>query len=66
MRAIVLTRSLRRHAYVANTLALRLEVARVWRERKVFEPLKYATTEEGAAVRSRTMLIATPIGFPTD
>lgn len=53
MRAIVLTSSLRRHAYVANTLASRLEVAGVWRERKAFEPLKYAASDEDAAVIAR-------------
>jgi len=53
MRAIVLTSSLRRHAYVANTLASRLDVACVWRERKAFEPLKYATSDDEAAVIRR-------------
>jgi folate-dependent phosphoribosylglycinamide formyltransferase PurN len=53
MRAIVLTSSLRRHAYVANTLASRLEVASVWRERKSFEPLKYAASDEDAALIER-------------
>jgi len=53
MRAIVLTSSLRRHAYVANTLASRLDVAYVWRERKSFEPLKYAGSDEDAAVIER-------------
>jgi folate-dependent phosphoribosylglycinamide formyltransferase PurN len=52
-RAIVLTSSLRRHAYVANTLASRLHVACVWRERKSFEPLKYAGSEDDAAVIER-------------
>ena len=42
MRAIVLTSSMRRHNYVANALASRLDVAGVWREHKAFEPLKYA------------------------
>jgi folate-dependent phosphoribosylglycinamide formyltransferase PurN len=53
MRAVVLTSSLRRHAYVANTLASRLDVACVWRERKAFEPLKYANSDEDAAVIER-------------
>ncbi|MBI4487353.1 MAG: hypothetical protein HY655_15220, partial [Acidobacteria bacterium] len=53
MRAIVLTSSLRRHAYVANALASRLEVACVWRERKSFEPIKYAASDEDAAVIER-------------
>lgn len=53
MRAIVLTSSLRRHAYVANAFASRLEVACVWRERKSFEPMKYAASDEDAAVIER-------------
>jgi len=53
MRAIVLTSSLRRHAYVANLLASRLDVAGVWRERKSFEPMKYAASDEDAAVIER-------------
>lgn len=50
MRAIVLTSSLTRHAYVANQLAARLPVACVWREQKTFEPLKYATCGDDADV----------------
>ena len=53
MRAIVLTSSLRRHAFVANRLAARLPVAGVWREQKTFEPLKYAGSDEDAAVIAR-------------
>ncbi len=53
MRAIVLTSSLRRHAFVANRLAARLPVASVWREQKTFEPLKYAESDEDAAVIAR-------------
>ena len=53
MRAIVLTSSLRRHAYVANVLAARFDVACVWREQKSFEPLKYAASDEDAAVIER-------------
>lgn len=53
MRAIVLTSSLRRHQYVANTLASRLEVARVWQERKSFEPLRYAASADDEAVITR-------------
>ena len=33
MRAIVLTSSMRRHSYVANPIAERLDVDCVWRER---------------------------------
>jgi methionyl-tRNA formyltransferase len=53
MRAIVLTSSMRRHNYVANTLASRLEVAGVWREQKAFEPLKCAASAEDEAVIER-------------
>ncbi len=53
MRAIVLTSSLRRHAYVANALGSRLDVACVWREQKSFEPLKYAASDEDAAAIER-------------
>jgi methionyl-tRNA formyltransferase len=42
MRVIVLTSTMRRHRFVANTLAARLDVAGVWQERKSFEPLRYA------------------------
>jgi folate-dependent phosphoribosylglycinamide formyltransferase PurN len=51
--AIVLTSSLRRHAYVANTLASRLDVACVWRERKSFEPMTYAASDADGAVIER-------------
>jgi len=51
MRAIVLTSSMRRHHFVANTLASRLEVGCVWQEEKSFQPLKYAgSTEDEAAI----------------
>jgi folate-dependent phosphoribosylglycinamide formyltransferase PurN len=53
MRAIVLTSSLRRHAYVANALTSRLDVVCVWRDRKAFEPLKYAASDDDAAVIER-------------
>jgi folate-dependent phosphoribosylglycinamide formyltransferase PurN len=53
MRAIVLTSTMRRHTYVANTLAERLEVAGVWREAKSFEPMRYAGSEDDAAVIRR-------------
>ena len=42
MRAIVLTSTMRRHQFVANTLASRLEVAAVFQEEKAFQPLRYA------------------------
>ena len=50
MRAIVLTSSLRRHAFVANSLASRLDVACVWRERKSFDPLSYAGSDDDVQV----------------
>ena len=53
MRAIVLTSALRRHTYVANALARRLDVACVWREEKTFDPLNYAGSDEDAAVIRR-------------
>ena len=43
MRAIVLTSTMRRHQFVANTLASRLDVVHVWQEQKSFEPMRYAT-----------------------
>ena len=48
MRAIVLTSSMRRHAFVANTVAARLEVAGVWCERKSFEPMAAARSAADA------------------
>jgi folate-dependent phosphoribosylglycinamide formyltransferase PurN len=50
MRAIVLTSSMRRHQFVANALASRLEVIAVWQEQKSFEPLRYAHTAEDEAM----------------
>jgi methionyl-tRNA formyltransferase len=41
-RTIVLTSTMRRHQFVANALASRLDVARVWQEEKSFQPLRYA------------------------
>jgi hypothetical protein len=52
-RAIVLTSSLRRHAFVANHLASRVDVAYVWRERKAFDPMKSAASNEDAAIIQR-------------
>jgi folate-dependent phosphoribosylglycinamide formyltransferase PurN len=42
MKAIVLTSSMRRHHYVANAIAARIDVACVWEEQKSFEPMQYA------------------------
>jgi phosphoribosylglycinamide formyltransferase 1 len=53
VRAIVLTSTMRRHQYVANTLAQRLEVACVWQEEKSFQPLRYAGSPEEEAVIQR-------------
>lgn len=53
MRAIVLTSTLRRHTYVANTLARRLDVACVWREEKTFDPLSYAGSDDDAVTIRR-------------
>ena len=43
-RAIVLTSTMRRHQFVANTLAAELDVVGVWQEAKSFEPMRYATS----------------------
>ncbi|MBI4263002.1 MAG: hypothetical protein HY657_01380 [Acidobacteria bacterium] len=53
MRAIVLTSTMRRHQFVANTLAARMEVAGVWQEEKSFQPLKYAESADDEAVIAR-------------
>ena len=53
MRTIVLTSTMRRHQFVANTLVSKLDVVGVWQEEKAFEPLKYAGTAEDEAVIAR-------------
>lgn len=53
MRAIVLTSTMRRHNFVANTLAGRMDVAGVWQEHKSFEPLRYADNDADEAVIAR-------------
>lgn len=53
MRAIVLTSSMRRHQFVANTMAARMDVACVWQEEKSFQPLKYAASAADEAVIAR-------------
>jgi folate-dependent phosphoribosylglycinamide formyltransferase PurN len=53
VRAIVLTSAMRRHNFVANTLASRFEVSCVWREEKSFEPLRYAVSRQDEAVIER-------------
>jgi folate-dependent phosphoribosylglycinamide formyltransferase PurN len=41
---------MRRHAFMANAIASRLDVAGVWQEEKSFQPLKYAQTAEDEAI----------------
>jgi methionyl-tRNA formyltransferase len=53
VRAIVLTSTMRRHQFVANTLAARLAVVGVWQEKKSFEPMKYAASAEDETVIAR-------------
>ncbi|MGH9346749.1 MAG: formyl transferase [Vicinamibacterales bacterium] len=53
MRAIVLTSTMRRHQFVANTLAAQMDVAGVWQEEKSFQPLKYAASPDDEAVIAR-------------
>jgi methionyl-tRNA formyltransferase len=53
MRAIVLTSTMRRHNFVANTVSAQLPVVGVWQEEKSFEPLKYAGTSDDVAVIQR-------------
>jgi phosphoribosylglycinamide formyltransferase 1 len=52
MRAVVLTSTMRRHQFVANTIAERMDVC-VWQEEKSFEPLRYADSEEDEATIAR-------------
>lgn len=49
MRTIVLTSTMRRHQFVANTAAAQMEVAGVWQERKSFAPLSYAASADDEA-----------------
>jgi folate-dependent phosphoribosylglycinamide formyltransferase PurN len=44
---------MRRHQFVANTMAARLDVRRVWQEAKSFEPLTYAASTADEAVIER-------------
>jgi hypothetical protein len=52
-RAIVLTSTLRRHQFVANTAAERLDVVGVWQEEKSFQPLSYAQSADDEAIIRR-------------
>ena len=49
VRAVVLTSTMLRHQFVANTLAATLDVACVWQEEKSFEPLRYAESADDEA-----------------
>lgn len=53
VRAIVLTSTMRRHQFVANTLAARLDVVQVWQEEKAFEPMRYAQSPDDETVITR-------------
>ena len=53
MRAIVLTSSMRRHQFVANSLSARMDVACVWQEKKSFEPMRYAASAADEEVIAR-------------
>ena len=53
MKAIVLTSTMRRHQYVANTVASHMEVAGVWQEEKSFEPMRYAGSPAEEATIAR-------------
>jgi hypothetical protein len=53
VRAILLTSTFRRHAYVANTLAGRCDLVGVWREEKTFRPERYARDAGDEAVIER-------------
>ena len=53
VRAVVLTSTMLRHQFVANTLAATLDVACVWQEAKSFEPLRYAENPDDGAEIAR-------------
>ena len=53
MRAIVLTSTMRRHCFVANTIAASMEVACVWQEQKSFQPLAHAASPADERVIQR-------------
>jgi hypothetical protein len=48
---------MRRHQFVANTLASRLEVAAVFQEEKAFQPLRYAQSPEDEDVIQRHFVL---------
>lgn len=49
-RALVLTSTFRRHQFVVNRLAERLNVVGMWQEEKSFEPLNYADGDQDQRV----------------
>ena len=53
MRAILLTSTFRRHAFVANTAAAGCDLVGVWQEEKTFRPEQYARDAEDEAVIER-------------
>ena len=53
MQAIVLTSTMRRHQFVANTVARQIPVAGVWQEVKAFQPLSYAGSPEESVIIQR-------------
>ena len=53
MKAIVLTSTMRRHCFVANTVSRAVDVVGVWQEAKSFQPLSYATSPDEAAIIER-------------
>lgn len=50
MRAVMLTSTFRRHAFVANTVGARCDLAGVWQEDKSFRPERYAVNAEDERV----------------
>ena len=50
MRAVLLTSSMARHAWVASTLARELDLVGVWQEEKTFVPERYAVSGDDLAL----------------
>ena len=50
MKAVLLTSTFRRHAFVANALAERCDLIGVWQEAKTFVPERYAQSDEDERV----------------
>jgi phosphoribosylglycinamide formyltransferase 1 len=53
MRAILLTSTFRRHAFVANTVTAACDLVGVWQEEKSFVPTRYANGADDEAVIER-------------